>query len=121
MIFGGPPFGGSLAYYYVDDICVTTDSLYNEMWTDIIEVVKQESNDAFSIFPNPNSGHVTLSGYRLSGTTEMEIFNTLGEKSHEQKIISEKTEIDLSAYPKGIYFVKVIQGNRVAVKKIILM
>jgi len=80
-------------------------------------------NDKFiSIFPNPTSGIFTLQSINQQiNKSTIIVSNTLGEKILERKIISERTEIDLSVQPKGIYFVKVMDGNRMAVKKIVLM
>ena len=50
LIWGGAPFGSSGAYYYIDDVCVSTDSLYNESWTGIANL-KGKGN--LKIFPNP--------------------------------------------------------------------
>jgi len=106
------------SWYYVDDICVSTDSM--TCYSFPTKTVEQ-NNIGIDLFPNPTSSIFTLQTIQPFVNSTIVISNTLGEKIIEQKLISEKTEIDLSAYPKGIYFVKVIQGNRVAVKKIILM
>jgi hypothetical protein len=46
VVFGFPNAG----YYFIDDVCVTTDSLYNETWTGIQDtVIPAEVN----IWPNP--------------------------------------------------------------------
>jgi len=81
-----------------------------------------QNNISFSLSPNPASGTFTLqsTNQQFSNSTII-ILNTIGEKIQEQKLIAEKTEIDLSHHPKGIYFVKVMQGNKMAVSKIVYM
>ena len=37
----------------------------------------------------------------------MKVFNVLGEEVLSTKITKEKTEIDISTYPKGVYFVRI--------------
>ena len=59
---------------------------------------------------------------RPTGTKNISVYNTNGEEIFsKEKFSSQNTVIDLSSKPKGIYFVKVIEGERVAVKKIVLL
>jgi hypothetical protein len=53
---------------------------------------------------------------------DLEITDVLG-KTVWQSInnFNKRYAIDISAYPKGVYYVKVLQGNTVVVKKIIYM
>lgn len=62
----------------------------------------------FKIYPNPTQGSVTLNfGEAFSG--QLTLFNSLGQLLSDQKINgSEKTDLDLSTYPKGMYLVKLI-------------
>jgi hypothetical protein len=72
----------------------------------------------FSVFPNPNNGQFTLA---LSGETgTIEIYNVLGEKVFLSEINKQKSWIDLSNHPHGIYFVKLCSGQNVVTKKIFI-
>ncbi len=42
------------AYYYIDDVCVTTDSLFNDTWTGLNQL--EGKTDIIDIFPNPSNG-----------------------------------------------------------------
>ena len=44
----------------------------------------------------------------------------MGEKIFETKTSAEKTDIDLSNKPKGIYFINIISEKGTAMKKIII-
>lgn len=44
----------------------------------------------------------------------------MGEKTLSRKLQNEKSEIDLSAQPNGIYFVHIILEEGTAVKKIVI-
>jgi len=46
-------YNGQAIYLYIDDVCITTDSLYNEMWTGIS--IYSKKNSQINIFPNPCS------------------------------------------------------------------
>lgn len=77
---------------------------------------------AISIYPNPTSGIFTLkSTCQPFNNSTITIFNSLGETILQSEIQDQKPEIDLSSYPTGVYFLKVDDGNKMAVKKIIKM
>ena len=84
-------------------------------------LVVQELNDAESIsfYPNPSNGKFTIESdnAQISGG-QLEIYNMLGEKIAEEKIISERSEIDLSNVAGGIYFVSIKTTNKIFTQKI---
>lgn len=72
------------------------------------------------IFPNPTTGGF---GIEAQGKiTQLKITNLIGEevKDFPIKTQGSKTEIDLSAVPNGIYFVKVKTSDGESTKKIIV-
>ena len=72
------------------------------------------------IYPNPTSGKFTLQSTNQSfNNSTITIYNSLGEIIFQSEIRNQESEIDLSSHPNGIYFVTVIEGDRMAVKKII--
>jgi hypothetical protein len=78
----------------------------------------------FYLYPSPTTtGSFTISFFHSSQSlTNIFITDIIGNEISRFKKPSSKTfEIDLSSQPKGIYFVKVIEGSRQVVKKIILM
>lgn len=69
------------------------------------------------IFPNPVSHNLIIGG--LTANSWIEISTILGKKVFSQTTSRETCEIDMSAQPAGIYFVKVIDGSgRMVVRKI---
>jgi len=95
------------SYYYIDDVCVSADSmdcLCNEE-TGMKDV--GETNRLL-IHPNPTQGIFTVT----NATTEIEVYDMVGCKV----LATTKEEIDLSSYAKGIYLVRVGE----AVRKIVL-
>ncbi len=77
------------------------------------------SNDLINIYPNPTKGvfNVQMSKFE---NAQMEIYNVLGERINRQIIKSQNQQIDLSATPDGVYFMKIKNEQGVATKKIIL-
>jgi PKD repeat protein len=71
-------------------------------------ITKTSFNDGLKIYPNPTQGFVTVNFGELFNGQVM-LFNALGQILSNQRIIdSEKTELNLSTYPKGVYLVKLI-------------
>ncbi len=76
-------------------------------------VIEETENFKVDISPNPAGDYIAISlkpseGFKPSEGLEILIYNTLGEKvmSVEQTFLSVQ-QINISALPKGIYFVKV--------------
>ncbi len=76
-----------------------------------------EGNKVVNIFPNPAIGSINI---ETNYKTELnyEILNLLG-KSIAFSSFNEKTNIDISYYPKGIYFIKIISDKQTLIKKFI--
>lgn len=76
-------------------------------------------------YPNPNNGLLGLTlEIAKKGATDISIYNGSGQLVFEEKLenftgLYEK-QIDISANPKGIYFVTVKQNNESITKKLIL-
>ena len=81
--------------------------------------VSNLENDSFlSIFPNPTTGILHLQGDILTNEkTQITLFNLQGSVLFSAKNIS---EIDLSDYANGAYFLRATSGGNVFMRKIIL-
>ena len=74
------------------------------------------------VAPTLNNGKFSITFQPYSKEKYVGIYNSIGKKIIEQKTVSEKTEIDLSSQPNGIYFVTVLdEGNNLVVRKIVKM
>jgi alpha-tubulin suppressor-like RCC1 family protein len=63
------------------------------------------------VYPNPTTGLVTLRFNQLpTENAEIEVYNILGKQMQSLVSGEEIIDIDLSAYPKGVYFIH-ISGN----------
>ncbi len=86
------------AYYYVDDIKVSSDSLF---------VIGMESinQELFSVYPNPSGGDVYVQSH-YSGEFAIEIYNLIGELVYTAE--SEGPyHLDLHHLISGLYFLNV--------------
>ncbi|NTW34264.1 MAG: T9SS type A sorting domain-containing protein [Bacteroidetes bacterium] len=83
----------------------------------------QNISNTINIFPNPSNGKFNLEVLGNKGQiTNLEIYNVLGELIYSSPIQKQQTsnEIDISNSPKGIYFVKIYNGEKVYSKKIVI-
>ncbi|MES2591101.1 MAG: T9SS type A sorting domain-containing protein [Bacteroidota bacterium] len=75
--------------------------------------INQVNNlQGISVYPNPSTGIFTCIAPAMS---EIKIYNVLGAVVYTGKITSEKTEINLTQQPKGVYFYQ-LTGNEHAAK-----
>jgi hypothetical protein len=106
MYFGVPNMNGiQTAYYYIDDVCVSTDSLtcFGE-----VGINKSEEPEQLSFYPNPSTGLFTVQGT----VSPIQVYDLLGNLV----LRTNKREIDMGNYPSGIYFVRAGE----AVRKVVL-
>lgn len=71
-------------------------------------------NRNFSLFPNPSSGMITISG--IGNNQNYTIFNILGERISDGTI-SNGESIDIRSFLNGIYFLKLETGKSIKIIK----
>lgn len=71
-----------------------------------------------SIYPNPTNGIITISN--ITEDLKLTIINVLGEELIVKYVTSVNNIIDISAYPKGVYFFSFSNNLKSITKKIIL-
>jgi len=72
--------------------------------------------NAFSIYPNPSSGKITL---ETTGEGHLTIVNLNDQATLTRQIIEPKTQIDISNLPDGVFFVRLTNERTIEVVKII--
>lgn len=76
--------------------------------------------DAFSLFPNPGNGIVTIEVSNLSDKTEISLKNMLGEELLHSKLNESHTEFDMSSFSNGIYYVTVYSNHKSVTRKLVI-
>ena len=80
------------------------------------------SATSFSLYPNPTTGKITIQlnvGVQLQN--ELEICNVVGAVVYSRSLSQQvSTELDLTSFPKGIYFVKIHNRTKNQVEKMII-
>jgi hypothetical protein len=124
--------------YYIDEM-MNCESFHGEMRLAVNDVVAQDTifirdheetpikreigkpeKSLFTVYPNPTKGEFNL---RIDGHVDervaLELTDLLGKVILKETGNKSNYTFNLSAYPKGVYLLKVKIGNEVAVEKII--
>lgn len=109
------PFDDQNTYYRLKQVDIDGKTAYSKI------IVQTYQLGNFTLYPNPSSENVHCSLTSYEGNTIVQIINEFG------LIISDETyntsitnNLNFSIPTKGIYFVKVIQGNDMNVKKSVI-
>jgi hypothetical protein len=96
-----------------DKVVVTAgDGVTKATYTiSVLTTVKPIQSRTISVYPNPSSGQVSISGIELGN--RIEVTNILGQQLYA-KVASHDVElISLEGQPSGIYIISVINNNKV--------
>jgi len=104
-----------LPYYYIDDVCVSTDSVNCDVETGITKIYLQ---NFINIYPNPSNDFVFIEPGNET-IFNLEIYNTLGELVYNKKKLLGLTRIELNNQPYGLYLIKIVANDYFLTKKII--
>lgn len=116
MSFPGPFFGSAGSYYYIDDVCVSTDSSFASSWTGINE---NSNSIKLKIFPNPTADFIFLKQKTSSKISEVKLLNKFGQITIAKSNFNDD-KIDLTNIADGIYFIQIISDGKTYFDKIIV-
>ena len=102
---------GQGAYYFMDDVCLSSDSNYCDL---ILKTVNFEREQQV-VFPNPTFGHLHFKN--ILKKTTVKIFDMIGVEVREFELNPKNEEIDIAQLPSGIYL---IRTDNLLVKPIIV-
>ena len=85
----------------------------------LIDNITEKNNLSLSIYPNPSTDHVLISG-EIAGS-EMVIFNMEGKIISENKIVTNTEFIDVSNLISGNYIIKIIKEKAISISRISVM
>ncbi len=77
-----------------------------------IHVFEPLQDKTLKLYPNPTSGLLHVEIDQQFGPCNVLFFNSLGQMVHTQKVETDVATLDVSAFPKGMYFVN-IEGTRI--------
>ena len=109
-----------LIYNQNDTVYCSDYGLKIEVISTLTNIPSQTTdNTGFSFYPNPANTMITIETAQTAKESVMSILNMNGQELLKQQIKDISTQIDVSKLSSGIYFVKLITGNTVEVKKMI--
>lgn len=87
----------------------------------LLNINENELLSQSSIFPNPNNGRfeIQLNSNELIGT-QLTIFDALGRKVYDEKLLQTNNIIHLNSISPGIYFARLDNNGKSSVKKFIV-
>jgi chitodextrinase len=104
-----------------DTVCGTTDTATFKVQM-TIGIDENALANAISIYPNPSNGVFNISFAKAANTATLEVVNAVGQVIETLKLkdvsANDTHPIDLSRQPSGIYFVRIVADEAIAVKKI---
>jgi len=84
-------------------------------------IAEPKANMEFSVYPNPAGKTCTIQSSDISGYTSVRIYDIFGAQVLQLAIMTGKTDIDISGFAVGLYFVEVIKdGMPLSVKKLMI-
>lgn len=115
--YGGLP--DCKSYYYIDDICVSLDSLTCNLAVSLNEIYNE--NYIIDLYPNPTFDYININckNSRIN-FINCSLFDTYGRLIKEYNKFIIPGEIDISSFPAGIYFLQIKSEYTLINKKIII-
>ncbi|MFL5754050.1 MAG: T9SS type A sorting domain-containing protein [Bacteroidia bacterium] len=101
------------AYYYIDNICVSTDSL---LCSSINTIQIKDTKNEFYFYYSQDAIFIT-GGHE---NAEIEIYEPGGKIILNQKITPIENQIDAHFISTGVYFIRLILKNKTVVNKILI-
>lgn len=75
--------------------------------------VKEVHNSKFKVYPNPAKDNLFVEG-ELNFNSQLELINSEGNKIQSIDLqLNSKTKINISSFPNGIYFYKIIENGKI--------
>lgn len=75
------------------------------------------------VYPNPSNGTFNVSLNGFEGRVELQVLNAQGQIVRDQQMnngINSELTVNLTGYPRGVYFVKVIAGQNTFTQKVLV-
>jgi hypothetical protein len=103
----GPSIFNINSYYFIDDVCLSNDSMYVDSWTSLENL---NQNDRIKIYPNPTSDLVYLK--TITSIKEIALINNIGEIISLVKLDNKNSyTLSVADIPAGTYFLRFQFGD----------
>lgn len=112
-------FPSMQAYYLIDDVSVTKDTVIKVPDPNPVGLQKPEQKSTFKIYPSPASNFMTVQFERTNSTVQYNLTDNMG-RSTLSGFISNLEKIDLSAVPEGFYTFLIISDGKSYREKLVV-
>jgi Secretion system C-terminal sorting domain/Glycosyl hydrolase catalytic core len=111
----------SISPVYIVSNSLSASDLLNSCSITIWAMGNEEKqiDNSFNVFPNPSNGIFKIE-INNSDNQSIKIFDLYGKLIHNDLIAKNTTEIDLTSYPTGLYFLQLTDGRKKDTKKLML-
>ena len=104
-LLGTPSYEVSISISYPYLRCYEDNTIfYENTYCKSVGIADLRNESEISIYPNPTTDFVYIETLNL-GIQPLVFYNIEGKIALNQKITSEKTKIDVTHLPKGIYYI----------------
>lgn len=111
------PFNGEPGSYFILTKSTTCNRISNTILITGLSELPDPTLPSLNIFPNPAQDKITLVG--ITENSMIRVLNASGQLWYETRASSE-INVSVDAWPRGIYFVMMIDNHTTVAKKIIL-
>lgn len=113
--YSNPTFNDS-RFFYLESLNPSNLSGENNIG------INTNISNNFNIYPNPNNGKFSIDLKEPKSKILVDIYNVWGQKIYESSTLLplSTNEINFSSQPKGVYFVKINDGEMNQIEKIIV-
>lgn len=102
-------YPSSIAYYYVDKVCVSTDSTLCNTSTSSQDLKFQNN---ISIYPNPTINNFTVQIPPHFKNCRLQLFDVVGNEVLSSSLLNEKNTFDISSLQCGVFYLKINYQNQ---------
>jgi hypothetical protein len=103
------------AYYFIDDVCVTTDSAICGLSTGI----REDDPNYFSVFPNPADDEITIRSKSFSHV-DVSLSNALSTTVFSSVLKNDEIIINTINFSPGLYFLEITVNGIRKTQKILI-
>jgi chitinase len=69
--------------------------------------------EALAVYPNPAQGQITIENNKVNqANAYLQIVSMIGEVWYQQELTEQKTTVDISTFPAGLYLVKIGEATQ---------
>jgi hypothetical protein len=105
----------NVGYYFIENICISTDSLDCQY---LLHNQETGLGETIRVFPNPVEEQLMLE-FSAIDVTEISISNNLGQCVLKQKINTQREMIDVSKFSPGMYHISCKRDDFILIHKFI--